>query len=616
MSILIETTFGDLVIDLDVDGSSSLSKNILKLAKARYYTNTLVYNVVPGRYCQMGDPRGDGSGGTSIHGLIDSTKSSTDVTKSQKRFLQSQGRFLKSDELNQKGLVIAMEMGNVPNTIGSQFLITLSNDNGLKDMVPVDDNKPDMNGEKKIGRYLSLGRVVEDDNDVLSKLNRSYCDDDGRPFADIRIQRILVIHDPFEDSEDMKELLSARGVKLDESSNDVTDPDFYALAPQSPDYERPHEEVVPSRIQADDTTLFANEYHDEEEEDDETRQKRIEMQQKQEEEWKKRQDTSRAVMLEMLGDLPSAEIQAPEDVLFVCKLNPLTTDEDLELIFSRFDQNAKAEIIRDPDTGDSLQYAFVEFTSKEACNEAYLKMNNALVDDRRIKVDFSQSVAKVWDRYNKKLRGVDLGYKDGGGGRGWGGRGRGRGQGRGDMVYRGRGRGNMDFHRRDNAHPNRQPPPDYHTSHPKRPHRDSRSNSRDAERNKRHSRSYSPEKGGERRRKRRSRSPSSSRSRSRSSSRHTRHKKKHRHHDRHKHHHKHHCRKDKKKRKKHHRHHRSMERTTDDSGEGRRSRSSSPRSDNHRDNAYSSHRRDDEHYERRSKEHRSDHDDRKHRRRH
>ena len=54
MSVLLETTFGDLVIDLDVDGSPALSKNVLKLAKARYYTNTLIYNVVPGRYCQMG----------------------------------------------------------------------------------------------------------------------------------------------------------------------------------------------------------------------------------------------------------------------------------------------------------------------------------------------------------------------------------------------------------------------------------------------------------------------------------------------------------------------------------------------------------------------------------
>ena len=112
----------------------------------------------------------------------------------------------------------------------------------------------------------------------------------------------------------------------------------------------------------------------------------------------KKEDRSNAVMLEMLGDLPSAEMKPPENVLFVCKLNPVTDDDDLTLIFSRFDQNAKAEIIRDQETGDSLQYAFVEFDTEAACNEAYFKMNNALIDDRRIKVDFSQSVAKEWNR--------------------------------------------------------------------------------------------------------------------------------------------------------------------------------------------------------------------------
>ena len=37
-----------------------------------------------------------------------------------------------------------------------------------------------------------------------------------------------------------------------------------------------------------------------------------------------------------VGDLPDAEVKPPENVLFVCKLNPVTTDEDLEIIFSRF----------------------------------------------------------------------------------------------------------------------------------------------------------------------------------------------------------------------------------------------------------------------------------------
>ena len=36
------------------------------------------------------------------------------------------------------------------------------------------------------------------------------------------------------------------------------------------------------------------------------------------------------------GDIPDADMKPPEDVLFVCKLNPVTTSDDLEIIFSRF----------------------------------------------------------------------------------------------------------------------------------------------------------------------------------------------------------------------------------------------------------------------------------------
>ena len=37
-----------------------------------------------------------------------------------------------------------------------------------------------------------------------------------------------------------------------------------------------------------------------------------------------------------VGDLPEADTRPPDNVLFVCKLNPVTTAEDLEIIFSRF----------------------------------------------------------------------------------------------------------------------------------------------------------------------------------------------------------------------------------------------------------------------------------------
>lgn len=132
---------------------------------------------------------------------------------------------------------------------------------------------------------------------------------------------------------------------------------------------------------------------------------------------KRREDEARAqaLTLEIIGDLPYAEVKPPENVLFVCKLNPVTeglfietttrlkffadlhasTDADLDLIFSRFGTILSCEVIRDKRTGDSLQYAFIEFGSQKDCEQAYFKMQAVLIDDHRIHVDFSQSVCKI-----------------------------------------------------------------------------------------------------------------------------------------------------------------------------------------------------------------------------
>jgi len=138
---------------------------------------------------------------------------------------------------------------------------------------------------------------------------------------------------------------------------------------------------------------------------------------------------SRATILEMVGDLPDADIAPPENVLFVCKLNPVTSDEDLMVIFSRFGKIKgyvllkirfnflkcilieksvffRCEVIRDQKSGESLQYAFIEFEDKKACEDAYFKMDNVLIDDRRIHVDFSQSVSKY--KWKGKGRGVEV----------------------------------------------------------------------------------------------------------------------------------------------------------------------------------------------------------------
>ena len=66
--------------------------------------------------------------------------------------------------------------------------------------------------------------------------------------------------------------------------------------------------------------------------------------------------------------------------------------QDLEIIFSRFGNITSCDIIKDWKTGDSLCYAFLGFDSDEACEEAYFKMNNCLIDDRRIKVGHTSAL--------------------------------------------------------------------------------------------------------------------------------------------------------------------------------------------------------------------------------
>jgi peptidyl-prolyl cis-trans isomerase-like 4 len=87
-----------------------------------------------------------------------------------------------------------------------------------------------------------------------------------------------------------------------------------------------------------------------------------------------------ALTLEMVGDLPFANVRPPENVLFVCKLNPVTRDEDLELIFSRFGPIMSCQVIRDKKTGDSLQYAFIEFDKREDAEQVRVSFIVPILD--------------------------------------------------------------------------------------------------------------------------------------------------------------------------------------------------------------------------------------------
>ena len=78
-------------------------------------------------------------------------------------------------------------------------------------------------------------------------------------------------------------------------------------------------------------------------------------------------------------------------VLFVCRLNPLTTEEGVTHFFRQFGVLKNCYLPRDQKTKQSLQYAFVEFQTLESCREAYRNAHGSLLDDRRIRVDFCHS---------------------------------------------------------------------------------------------------------------------------------------------------------------------------------------------------------------------------------
>lgn len=83
-----------------------------------------------------------------------------------------------------------------------------------------------------------------------------------------------------------------------------------------------------------------------------------------------------------------------ERVLFVCRLNPITTAGGLADCFKQFGTVVSCEIPRDKKTGRSKCYAFVEFSTTDECNRAYGKMEGVMIDHSAIHVDFCQSTVK------------------------------------------------------------------------------------------------------------------------------------------------------------------------------------------------------------------------------
>lgn len=315
----------------------SRAHSFLKLCKIKYYNYSPVYNVQPNFSFQSGDPLGpeskDSDGGASIWALPDG------ATKRAARPERAtfKPEFSSKRKHTDRGTLSMATTASKTNPderfASSQFIVTLG------------DNIEQLDGKAAI-----FGEVVEG-FDALEKINSAFVDQKGMPLQDIRILHTVVLEDP------------------------LHDPQGIAEPPGSP---------VPSEQQRATVRIAYDEILEDNNDPEQLEKIRRE-----------REARAQALTLELIGDLPFADVTPPEQILFVCKLNPVTRDEDLELIFSRFGKVLSCEVIRDKKTGDSLQYAFIEFAKKEDCERAYFKMQGVLIDDHRIHVDFSQSVSKL-----------------------------------------------------------------------------------------------------------------------------------------------------------------------------------------------------------------------------
>nr|CAX69488.1 peptidylprolyl isomerase-like 4 [Schistosoma japonicum] len=239
---------------------------------------------------------------------------------------------------SRKGLISMVDNGSGQH--GSQFFITLADDLNYLDV-----------------KHTVFGYIAEG-TDFVEKINEVYCDKDNRPFRNVRIHHTLVLHDPFDTPKKI----------------------HYPDSPPS---------LNASTL---DTRLEEDEELDDTDGLPSTQIEKLRAEQ---------EVRTHTQLLTLIGDLPDADVKPPNNVLFVCKLNPVTTSEDLEIIFSRFGDIKSCEVVRDKRTGASLQYAFIEFEKEAYCEDAYFKMDKVVIDDRRIHVDFSQSVAREWQCYRK-----------------------------------------------------------------------------------------------------------------------------------------------------------------------------------------------------------------------
>lgn len=171
------TSLGPIYVELFQADAPQTVQNFVTLARRGYYDGLIFHRVVKDFVAQGGDPKGDGSGGTSVYGETFADEINADslgLSADQKKMLQDvYGYSYRTDIKSHKMVRGSLAMANRgANTNGSQFFIVTT-----QDQVHLD------------GRHTVFGQVLNDD-DILARLNAVETQND-RPLAPVTITKIV-----------------------------------------------------------------------------------------------------------------------------------------------------------------------------------------------------------------------------------------------------------------------------------------------------------------------------------------------------------------------------------------------------------------------------------------
>lgn len=187
-SAIIHTTLGEIQVELFAKQTPLTCRNFLQLSLDGYYDGTIFHRLVPNFILQGGDPTGTGNGGESIYdggafgGDLDPWPMDQRHGKNAgPTGINFRDEFHSRLKFNRRGLLAMANEGHI-DTNGSQFFFTL-------------DKTDELNGKNTM-----FGRVAGDTIYNLAKIGESEVEEDtDRPMYAVKIERIEILVNPFED---------------------------------------------------------------------------------------------------------------------------------------------------------------------------------------------------------------------------------------------------------------------------------------------------------------------------------------------------------------------------------------------------------------------------------